>query len=321
MLHLDPKELTVQKVQSLMLGGVSPRPIALVSTISAEGIPNLSPFSWFNCFGSNPPTVAFSPSRRIRDGSLKHTYHNIMATKECVIQCVTYPMVQQVSLASTEYPEGVDEFIKSGLTKIPSDIVKPFRVAESPFQMECVLKQMIHLGDGPGSGNMAICEVIRYHIAEDIFENNVIVPDRIDNVARNSADYYTRASGSAIFAVEKPITKTGIGFDQLPKFIFTSQILTANNLAQLANSEQIPTNDDVRSFINAIEPVEYNAQAFTRHERRGEYQQMIAVALGAVKANHDDALYCLERTAKLALDTYDPLFAFKTLLFAESIAQ
>ncbi len=319
MLHLDPKELPVQRIQSLMLGGVSPRPIALVSTISADGAPNLSPFSWFNCFGSNPPTVAFSPSRRIRDGSLKHTYHNLMATKECVIQSVTYPMVQQVSLASTEYAESVDEFVKSGLTKIPSDIVKPFRVAESPFQMECVLKQMIHLGDGPGSGNLAICEVIRYHIAEDIFENNIIIPDKIDLVARNSADYYTRASGNAIFAVEKPVTRTGIGFDQLPKFIFSSHILTANNLAQLANTEQIPTQDEVRSFINALEPVEYNAQAFERAERQKNYQQMLTISLGAVKTNHDDATHCLERVAKTALDKNDALFGFKTLLFAESV--
>ncbi len=177
MLHFTPKELPVPKVHQFLIGGVSPRPIALVSTLSKDGIPNLSPFSFFNVFGANPPIVAFSPSRRGRDSSLKDTYHNIVETKECVIQTVTYPMVEQVSLASTQYKSEVNEFIKSGLTPIESDIVKPYRVKESPFQMECKLLEMKSYGGGGSSANIAICEVLKFHIAEDIIKDGIIQPD------------------------------------------------------------------------------------------------------------------------------------------------
>ena len=255
MRHINPKEASVREVFGLLQGGVAPRPIALVSTISASGEVNLSPFSFFNAFGGNPPTVAFSPSRRQRDGSIKHTYSNLMATRECVIQAVTHAMVQQVSLASTEYPEGVDEFQKTGLTPVPSELVKPPRVKESPFQMECTLKQMVPLGDGPGSGNLAICEVQRFHVAEDIFEDGVIHPDFIDLVGRNSADFYTRASGDAIFYVKKPLETRGIGYDRLPEFIRTSTVLSANNLGQLGNTERIPTEEEVTSFVADLSPL------------------------------------------------------------------
>jgi flavin reductase (DIM6/NTAB) family NADH-FMN oxidoreductase RutF len=198
MLHIDPKEKSVGEVFDYLLGGVAPRPIALVSTLSADGEPNLAPFSFFNAFGGNPPTVAFSPSRRRRDGTTKDTYHNLMATKECVIQVVTYEIHQQVNLASGEYEAGVDEFAKSGFTPVASDIVKPARVAESPFQMECKLKEIINLGDGPGSGNLCICEVVRFHIDERLFnDKGVIDPQLIDLVGRNSARFWTRAHGDA----------------------------------------------------------------------------------------------------------------------------
>ncbi len=206
MLHFIPKELPVQKLHQLLIGGVAPRPIALVSTLSKDGIPNLSPFSFFNVFGSNPPILAFSPSRRGRDSSLKDTYHNIVETKECVIQTVTYPMVEQISLASTQFKPELNEFIKSGLTPMESDIVKPFRVKESPFQMECKLLEMKSYGEGGSSANIAICEVLKLHIAEDIFEDGIIHPDLLDPVARMSGNFYSRASGKAIFKVVQPTT-------------------------------------------------------------------------------------------------------------------
>ena len=172
MFHYSPADLSVPEFHRLLLGGVGPRPIALVSTLSEDGKRNLSPFSFFNAFGANPPTVAFSPARRGRDGSLKDTYNNIKSSKECVINAVTYPMVEQISLASTEYETGVDEFIKSGLTALESDLVKPQRVKESPFQMECKLVELKSYGESGGSANLAICEVLKIHVSEDILKRN-----------------------------------------------------------------------------------------------------------------------------------------------------
>jgi flavin reductase (DIM6/NTAB) family NADH-FMN oxidoreductase RutF len=204
MKRINPSDLNPHEILALLIGGVSPRPIALVSTLSKDGIPNLAPFSFFNAFGSNPPTVAFSPARRGRDGTTKDTYENLMATKECVVQIVTFDMVNKVNISSKEFPPEVDEFIESGLTPIPSEIVKAARVKESPYQMECTLTQMVTLGDKPGSGNLAICEVKLFHVNEDLFENGIIQPDKLDSVARNGGNFYTRASGDAIFELEKP---------------------------------------------------------------------------------------------------------------------
>ena len=240
----------------LLLGGVGPRPIALVSTISKEGIPNLTPFSFFNVFGANPPIIAFSPSRRGRNATLKDTYYNLMSNGECVVQSVTYPMVEQISLASTEYDPDINEFVKSGLTPIDSDIVKPKRVKESPFQMECKLKEMHSFGEGGASANIAICEVMKFHISEDIFRDGIIHPDLIDLAARMSGNFYCRASGTSIFQIEKPILKKGIGYDQLPDFIRDSDIYTGNNLGKFGNIEKIPSEIEVNEFISEFEKKE-----------------------------------------------------------------
>ena len=320
MIHVEPKDLTVRQIFGYLQGGIAPRPIALVSTLSAGGLRNLSPFSFFNAFGGNPPIVAFSPSRRQRDGSLKDTYTNLMATKECVIQAVTYDMVQQVSLASTEYPSDVDEFLKSGLTPVPSDIVSPPRVAESPFQMECRLRQMIPLGESNGSGNLAICEVVKFHIADTIFKSGTIDPDSIDLVGRNSADYYTRARGTAIFSVTKPIETIGIGYDQLPEFIRQSTVLTANNLGQLGNSERIPDRAEAVQYIAAFTTLESNDDRFAFLEQSGQYTDVLRMAL-YFQSHHDpNSLAYFERAAKCALDRNDVEFAWKTLLYAESLS-
>lgn len=331
MLHFEPKDLPVPQVHKFLLGGVGPRPIALVSTVSPDGIVNLSPFSFFNAFGANPPVVAFSPARRGRTGTLKDTYNNLTSTGECVIQAVTYAMVHQVSLASTEYPSDVDEFTKSGLTPIPSDLVKPPRVNESPFQMECKLRQMIELGGEPSSGNLAICEVIKFHVAEDIIRDGIIQPDLIDLVGRQSANFYSRASGAAIFEVPKPGPQTGIGFDNLPGFIRESHILSANNLAQLAASETIPELDNATAFVEKLVTGETAKNApgsesaaksddaieeqFHRLDGYHDYTAMLRTAVSLHRCSHPKAAIFLERTARAALDRGDIPFAWNTLLY------
>lgn len=300
MRHIIPKEVPFREIWSYLLGGVAPRPIALVSTLSAEGTPNLSPFSFFNAFGSNPPVIVFGPNRRGRDGTQKDTYNNLVATKECVVQCVTYNMVQQVNLASTEYPADVNEFVKSGLTPIPSDIVKPARVAESPFQMECQLLEMKSYGNNPSSGNLAICEVVKFHIAEELFDNGVINPQKIDLVARMGADFYCRASGNAVFVVQKPGGKIGIGYDQLPEYIKKSNVLTANNLGQLGLIEKVPSDVEVDDFLTQIET--------SGNKEQKEYGKLLLAG-----SNSNDTAK-IEKSIKAALDKNDLDFAWKAVV-------
>jgi flavin reductase (DIM6/NTAB) family NADH-FMN oxidoreductase RutF len=244
MLQIVPGQVKTGELHAYLLGAVAPRPICFASTIDADGHPNLSPFSFFNVFGSNPATLIFSPSRRVRDNTTKHTLENIYATKEVVINVVTYHMVQQASLSSCEYPQGVNEFEKAGFTPLPSEKVKPWRVKESPVQMECVVKQVIETGQEGGAGNLVICEPVLIHINEEILdEHKHINPHKIDLVARMGADYYCRASGSAVFEVPKPNTRLGIGVDTLPLSIRNSRILTGNNLGMLANIHELPVID------------------------------------------------------------------------------
>ena len=321
MLHYETKDLTIPEIQRLLQGGVAPRPIALVSTLSEDGVPNLTPFSFFNVFGANPPVLAFSASRRGRDGTLKDSFNNIMYSKECVVQAVTFPMVEQISLASTEYPSDINEFIKSGLTPIPSDLVKPFRVKESPFQMECKLLHMIPVGDGGASANIAICEVIKFHISEDIFRNGVIYPDLIDLVARMGGDFYSRASGSSLFEVEKPIAKKGIGYDNLPDYFKTSDIYSANNLGKFGNIEKIPDDNDVIEFIKSIneekfENFEPTEEAFYRFQKNNDYRKMYKAALFLIPQNHHKGKIFVELTAKCALENNNIPFAWKAALSA-----
>jgi flavin reductase (DIM6/NTAB) family NADH-FMN oxidoreductase RutF len=316
-----PKELSIPEVQRLLQGGIGPRPIALVSTISKEGINNLSPFSFYNVFGANPPVIAFSPSRRGRDGSLKDTYLNLMETKECVVQAVTYSMVEQVSLASTEYAKGIDEFIKSGLTSIDSDLVKPKRVKESPFQMECKLLDMMSYGDGGVSANIAICEVIKFHISESIFVNGIIHPNKIDLVARMSADFYCRAFGENIFEVAKPILKKGIGFDQIPDFIKQSEIYSANNLGKLGNIEIIPSEEAVTDYIEEVKlniknESDYSKNSFDSYYTQKDFMKMLQIVLSDSNLNLSYRKQMLEKTAKVALELNQTEIAWKIALYA-----
>jgi len=251
MLRLNPSEITHQKLHQYMLGSIAPRPIALVSTIDEEGNPNLSPFSFFNAFGVNPTTIIFSPSRRGRDNTVKNTYENVKAVPEAVISMVTYEMVQQVSLASTEYPKGVNEFNKAGLSMMQSELVRPFRVAESPVQYECKVRQVIETSDNPGSANLVICEVLLLHIDEKILDDNgQIDPDKIRLVGRMGRNFYTRAFGDALFEVQKPLERLGIGVDQLPEFIRLSKVLTGNDLGILGNVENLPADEEIKEFCS-----------------------------------------------------------------------
>jgi hypothetical protein len=249
MLTLDPKELSPAKLQGYLQSAVAPRPIAFASTIDKNGKPNLSPFSFFNIFSSNPPILVFSPARRVRDNSIKHTLINCQETKQVVINMVNYDIVQQMSLSSTEYPEGVNEFAKSGLTAIPSDIVKPYRVAESPVQFECKVNEIITLGTEGGAGNMIICEVVKIHINETILDaNGIIDPMKIDLVSRLGGNWYSRAN-QGLFEVQKPIVTLGIGVDAIPDFIKNSSIFNGNDLGKLGNVESLPTSEEITIFV------------------------------------------------------------------------
>ena len=249
MLEINPKDLSTKDLHGHLLSSVGPRPIALVSTIDNEGRPNLSPFSFFNVFSANPPIAIFSPARRVRNNSIKHTLQNVASTKEVVINVVSYPIVEQTSLSSTEYKEGVNEFIKSGLTPEESIQVKPYRVKESPVQMECIVKNIVSLGEEGGAGNLVICEIVKMHISENILnEHHQIDPNKIDLVGRMGGNWYCRASNTSLFEVQKPNSKIGIGYDQLPQHIRNSDILSGNDLAKLANVESLPSMEDVEKF-------------------------------------------------------------------------
>ncbi len=248
MISIDPKEITTGKLHGYLLGAIAPRPIAFASTIDAEGNPNLSPFSFFNVFSANPPILIFSPARRVRGNTTKHTLENAEITKEVVINVVNYDIVQQMSLSSTEYGKGVNEFEKAGLTMLQSDMVKPFRVAESPVQFECKVNDIIHLGNEGGAGNLIICEVVKLHINETVLdENGSIDQYKIDLVARAGGSYYSRAK-DGFFEIPKPIATLGIGVDAIPSEIRESNILTGNNLGVLGNVEQLPTQENVDNF-------------------------------------------------------------------------
>lgn len=250
MFSVTPQEVSIQKFYGLMASSVGPRPIALVSTISKDGIPNLTPFSCFNFFGANPPILVFSPMRRISDTTKKDSLHNVEEVKEVVINMVNYEMVHQSSLASTDYPSEVNEFEKSGLTMLDSDLVKPKRVAESPVQFECKVTDIIYAGSEGGAANLVVCEVIKMHISESVmYADEKIDQFKLDQVARMGGNWYTRAQ-NGMFELPKPIGMLGIGFDQLPQEIRLSKVLTGNDLAKLAGVEEQPDFESVEEYVS-----------------------------------------------------------------------
>jgi len=254
MISINPKEIPIKRLHGYLLGSVAPRPICFASTINNEGNVNLSPYSFFNVFSANPPIMIFSASRRVRDNTIKHTLENVRATKEVVINIVSYEMVQQMSLSSSEYGREVNEFEKAGFTELPSDIVTPPRVAEAPVQFECNVTDIIALGKEAGAGNLIIAEVVKLHINENILDSEKrIDPIKIDLVARMGGNWYNRAI-KGMFEVEKPSKVLGIGVDNLPNSIRFSPVLTGNDLGKLGNVKTTPDLLEITDYIvNATE--------------------------------------------------------------------
>ena len=269
MLTLDLKNLKPADVQNYLQHAIAPRPICFASTVDSEGNVNLSPFSFFNLFSSNPPIVVFSPARRVRDNTTKHTLENVLAVPEVVINIVDYEMLQQVSLSSCEYPKGINEFVKAGFTEQKATVVRPPMVKEAKIKLECKVNQVIPLGTGGGAGNMVVAEVLVMHIDESVLNSEGKIDQRkLDLVARLGGNWYTRANADTIFEVEKPNTQLGIGVDALPDSIKNSKILTRNHLGQLANVHEYPFvdatfNDDrLKNIIQyySINPDEMEAE-------------------------------------------------------------
>ena len=249
MLTIDPASIPIPQLHGYLLGAIGPRPIAFASTVSKDGQHNLAPFSFFNVFSANPPILIFSPARSGRTNTTKDTYNNVKAVKEVVINVVNYNMVHQMSLASSPFPPEIDEFEKTGFTKLPSETVQPFRVAEAPVQFECKVNDVVELGQEGGAGNLVICEVKKIHIAEAVLgEDGKIDQKKIDLVARMGGNWYCRADDNSMFEIAKPITTIGIGVDNIPNDIVTSPILTKNDLGQLGNIESIPDETEVNEY-------------------------------------------------------------------------
>jgi len=249
MLTLKLSDLSIPDLHTYLQYAIAPRPICFASTVDKAGNVNLSPFSFFNLFGTNPPVCVFSPSRRVRDNTTKHTLENLREVPECVINIVNYDMVQQVSLASVEYPKGINEFVKSGFTMLKSDLVKPPRVGESPVQLECVVNEIKSLGDTPGAGNLVIAEIKLMHINESVLDaDGRIDQEKMDHVARLGGDWYCRVTPDNLFKVAKPVKTIGIGVDAIPFAIRNSAVLTGNNLGQLGNVEELPDDDDIAAY-------------------------------------------------------------------------
>ncbi len=249
MLSLDCKDLSPVQLQNYLQYAIAPRPICFASTIDSAGNVNLSPFSFFNLMGSNPPICVFSPARRVRDNTTKHTLENVLAVKECVINIVNYAMVQQTSLASTEYAKGINEFEKAGFTMLKSELVKPPRVAEAPVQLECVINDVIALGDHNGAGNLVVAEIKRIHIKEEILDaDGKIDQQKIDLVARLGGDWYCRVTAENLFKVAKPLATLGVGVDRLPHSVRNSKVLSGNDLGMLGNVEHLPTTEEIEAI-------------------------------------------------------------------------
>lgn len=275
MKRINPKEITVPEMHSYLLGAVVPRPVAFASTINKAGNINLSPFSFFNCFGANPPILIFSPSRRSRDNTTKHTYENVHEVPEVVINIANYDMVEQMSLASTEYPKGVNEFVKTGLTPLASEKVKPPRVKEAPVAFECKVNQVIPLGKEGGAGNLVICEVLLMHVKEEVFgKEGKIDPYKLDAVARMGGNFYCRVHDDSIFEIPKPLKSLGVGVDQIPGEVIKNMIFTGNELGRLGNVEKIPDASDIQKFADSEEVQKIKKEATDDEQYKSALYQL-----------------------------------------------
>ncbi|WP_350284916.1 flavin reductase family protein [uncultured Croceitalea sp.] len=296
---IDPDEIAQPDLHSILLTAVAPRPICFASTIDSQGKVNLSPFSYFNVFSSNPPVLIFSPARSGRDNSLKHSHQNVKEVPEVVINIVNYPIVEQMSLSSTGYEKGVNEFVKSGLTEVPSDKVKPPRVGEAPVSFECTVTDIIELAETPGAGNLILCKVEMIHINEDYLTNDQLDTKKLDLVGRMGGSWYTRSNGDSLFEIPKPIRTKGIGVDALPESIRESEILTGNNLGRLGNLETLPTTEEVTTIANDDE------------------LRMLAKKINSNTTEHKKQLHWL---AQRILEDGDTAKAMTILMHAENLS-
>ncbi|UZR97956.1 flavin reductase family protein [Chondrinema litorale] len=278
---IDPTSLNTAAFHSYMLGVVAPRPIAFASTIDKAGNVNLSPFSFFNAFSSNPPVLVFSSSRRVRDNTTKHTLENLKEVPEVVINVVNYAIVEQMSLSSTEYQKGINEFEKSGLQQVDSVKVKPPRVGEAPAAFECKVNDIISLGEEGGAGNLIICEVVMAHFQEKIFDKQGKVdPFKLDAVARMGGNWYCRAQGEALFEIPKPLREIGIGVDQIPESVRNSMVLTGNHLGRLGNIAVLPTEEEVKTYSQTAAMLEFrkrfvNDEPSMQHHLHQEARELL----------------------------------------------
>jgi flavin reductase (DIM6/NTAB) family NADH-FMN oxidoreductase RutF len=269
-----PGDIPTQRLHGYLLGAIGPRPIAFASTIDEEGRPNVAPFSFFNVFSAHPPILIFSPARRVRDNTAKHTLENVLKVKEVVINIVNYDMVQQMSLSSTEYPRGENEFVKAGLTMLESDLVKPFRVGESPVQFECKVNKVEPLGKEGGAGNLIFSEVLKIHINASVLDDGGnIDQQKIDQVARLGGNWYSRAN-KGLFEVSKPSTGMGIGVDSIPEELRTSKVLTGNDLGMLGNVEKLPSQNEIDTFVSSTKDIGFLLNTMDKdklHRKAQEY--------------------------------------------------
>lgn len=253
MRSITPGEIATKDLHQFIVGAIAPRPIAFVSTIDENGVANIAPYSFFNAFSSNPPVLVFSSNRRVDNNETKDTLHNVELNQEVVVNVVNYSMVRQMSLASIAYPSTISEFDKSGLTPIASELVKPFRIKESPVQFECKVSEIITLGEHGGAGHLIICNVVKLHLNEAILDGERIDPHKIDLVGRLGRAHYVRASGESIFDVYQSVVKPALGFDQLPEHLRNSAVLTGNELAQIAGLYDFPTEALIEELMQSEE--------------------------------------------------------------------
>lgn len=318
MTSLRAEDTTAVEAYRLLTAGVCPRPIALVSTVSVDGTPNLAPFSFFNAFGANPPIVGFSAMRSLRDGSLKDTYENLRATEECVIQGVPLGIVEQVNLAAAEFPPNVSEWEKCGLTPLPSERVAPTRVAESPFQLECKLWQLVQLGDQPGSGSLFLCEVLVFHVARDLLVEGTLETTRTSHVGRMGGAEYSLTTGSAVFSLPRAKPDHVIGFDGLPTEVRSSRFLTGNQLGRLAAHERIPGADEVAAFAADNPAHPGSAATCERLVDQGDVEQAFAIARFLADSHHPRADRLLEASIQRAIEAGQIDFGWQALLWLEA---
>ncbi|HCE85858.1 MAG TPA: flavin reductase [Bacteroidetes bacterium] len=281
----NPYDLPLRDRHRLLTGAVGPRPICWASTLSKEGNANLAPYSFFNLFSSNPPIIVFSSNRRGRDNTTKDTYHNLLDNGEVVVNMVSYDLVHQMNISSTDYAENINEFSKAGVTPIASEVVKPFRVKEAKVQLECTLEDTKHLGNEGGAGTLFICAIQKIHIHTSILaEDGLIDSQKIDLVGRLGRNDYLRASGDAIFSINNPFEKQNVGFDNLPKGLVESKILTGAELAQLAMETQLPSEEDLLNHQEETPDHEEKLHQMIREKiKEGGYQASLALAMNFYK--------------------------------------